>query len=489
MRFATALTSTALFVVSSFTGAFPQDGGSSFDFEKAARLFLTARGSEATAADAIDFEGIIDEHFLWLQLGLFDVRFPSTGMAEHSEQLRECAAALVQAQVKLLDWLQPLGSDQKALRADLGVLAQWIKGWKAPDLQKIQGRPAPDFFAATAASEAVRAASKRTSEAMIGGAAVGLPREDGEDIRLYLMPTRKDFVEFVALTGWIRVEQQESFWVDGAIDWAMCFLDHDQIIPLEYAVARKSPGEYEQGSPMNEKSPTCMQEQVVQLALNSLFDTYSAGRVPAAFVQGLSMNLVIDVFGEIDTRVDGDVRSRATQKREAFVPGGDPDGGWLPKNSADSRWRDTKGADHFVRAMRLAQKEGKELAEKDENEAAVFGLRSDDGSKIQPVHAPFLGQGASSEDAVPEAFVGDFAEMLRAYKSTFIHWLQTEGGKSAKASKERFARLFQKLAAPGEGTEFETAFAEIYEEAPLSDATASTASLEGRFLVWLQKQK
>ena len=390
----------------------------------------------------------------------------------------------------MLDWLQPLGSDQKLLRTDLGLLGQWIKGWKAQDLKKIEGRPAPDFLAGTAASEAVREAAKRTSEAMTRGAAVGLPREGGEDIRLYLMPTRKDFVEFVALVGWIRVEQQASFWVDGAVDWAMCFLDHDQIIPLEYAVARRPPGDYEQGSPMNEKSPTCMQEQVVQLALNSLFDTYSAGRVPAAFVQGLSMNLVIEVFGEIDTRVDGDVRSRATQKREAFVPGGDSDGGWLPKNSADSRWRDTKGADHFIRAMRLAQKEGKDLAKKDENEAAVFGLRSDDGAHLQPVHAPFLGASASSSNEIPDPFVGDFAELLRSYKSAFIYWLQTEGGKSAKASKERFARLFQKLAdPPEEEAAFEMAFAEIYDDAPLSDATASTASLEGRFLVWLLKQK
>ncbi len=491
MRFLTASIGTVMFVLTPCIGVSSQEagGGGSLDFEKAARLFLSARGTEAATPDAVTLEQVIEDHFLWIQLGLFDVRFPTTGMAEHSAQLKECAAALVQAQLKLLDWLQPLRSEQKALRTDLGAIGQWIKSWKEGDLKKVAGRPAPDFPSALAATDAVKAALERSSEAMTRGVALGFSRETTEDVRLYLMPTRKDFVEFVALTGWIRTEQQGSFWAEGALDWAMCFLDQGQIIALEYAVARRPAGDYSLGTPMNERGPTCMQEQVVQLALNSLFDTYSAGRAPPAFVQGLAMNLVIDVFGQIDTRVDGDVRSRVTEKREEFVPGGDPDGGGLPKISADSRWRDTKGADHFLRAMRVAQKDGKDLAKEGENEAAVFGLRSDDGMHVQAVHAPFLGASASGANEIPDEFSGDLAELVRSYKSAFIFWLQTEGGKSAKTSKERFAQLFQKLADSAQETTFETAFPEIYDGAPLSDTSASPASLEGRFLVWIQKQK
>jgi hypothetical protein len=459
------------------------------DFARATQVFLSERGAEATTPDLDGFEAAVKDHFVWVQLGLFEVRFPLSGLAEHPERLRESAAALVKSELQLLEWVGPLGLEQKALHDDLVAIDRWIKGWKDAALKKVAGKPAPDLAEALAAPEAVRAALDRAKDAMIRGDVLGVPREGGP-IRTYLMPTRKDFVEFVAFSGWTRGEQRGNFWMESAVGWAMCFVDDAQIVALEYAVVGAPPSEYAQGSAMNEDDPTRMQQQVVQLAMNSLFDVYCGGRVPPAFVQGLSMNLVIDLYGQIDTRVDGDVHSRETQKREVFIPGGDPDGGMLPKNSAESRWRERKGADHFLKILRLAQKEGRDLAEKTDTEAAVFGVRDDHGSggQIQAVRAPFLGGAAASSGAIPESFAGDFDELLRAYKSAFIFWLQSEAGGGTKTSKEKFASLLKRLADPAQEGDFETAFSAIYDGAPLSDAQASTASLEGKFLAWLQKQ-
>jgi hypothetical protein len=257
---------------------------------------------------------------------------------------------------------------------------------------------------------------------------------------------------------------------------------------LEYSVGGRPEGEYAQGTGMNENDPTGMQQQLVQLSMNSLFDASYSGRVPAAFIQGLSMNLVIDLYGHIDTRVDGDVRSRTTQAREMFVPGGASDGGLLPKNSAESRWRDLRGEDHFIGILRLAQKESKGLVKRPEVPAAIFGLRSDSGGEIHPVVGPFLGPRAAAETPVPDTFQGDYQEMLRSYKSAFIFWLQTEAAGSKRKSQQSFATLLTRLARAGEDEGFGEVFAEVYEGKPLSDETASPESLEGSFLVWLQKQ-
>jgi hypothetical protein len=468
----------------------PADKASSdevVDFARATQVFLSERGAEATTPDLEGFEAAVTDHFVWAELGLFEIRFPLSGLAEHPERLRESAAALVKAELQLLEWVAPLGLGQKGLHDDLVAIDRWIKGWKDASLAKLTGKPAPDLANALAAPEAVRAALVRARDAMVRGDVLGVPREGGP-VRVYLMPTRKDFVEFVAFSGWTRGELRANYWNEGAVGWAMCFVDDAQIVALEYGVAGAPPGQYAQGAEMNENDPTCMQQQVVQLAMNSLFDVYCGGRVPPAFVQGLSMNLVIDLYGKIDTRVDGDVRSRQTQKREVFVPGGDPDGGMLPKNSAESRWREREGADHFLKILRLAQKEGRDLAEKSDTVAAVFGVRDDEGGEIHAVRAPFLGGAAASEATLPEAFSGDFNELLRAYKSAFIFWLQTEAGGPAKVSKEKFAALLKRLADPSQEGDFETAFSAIYGGAPLSDAQATTASLEGRFLAWLQKQ-
>jgi hypothetical protein len=227
----------------------------------------------------------------------------------------------------------------------------------------------------------------------------------------------------------------------------------------------------------------------VQLAMNGLFLDHYGERVPSAFVGGLSMNLVVDTYGVVNTRVDGDTRGRVAGKREVFIPGGNSEGGFLSKNSAETRWRENYGKDHFLPALKLAQEEGGEEAKQDKNKPACFAVRDDAGGAKHVVRAPFLGSAAAESKPPPDTFVGDWSEFLRAYKSGFIYWLQTAAVGNEKASRERFATLLRKLSDPATANDFEKVVAEVYDGAPLSSAEVGKECLEGQFLRWLPKGK
>ena len=82
-----------------------------------------------------------------------------------------------------------------------------------------------------------------------------------------------------------------------------------------------------------------------------------------------------------------------------------------------------------------------------------------------------------------------FSEALRAYKSAFLYYLQTQAAGAGAKSREKFAQLLCKFADPKGSGEFEALFTQIYEGVALSDAECSKNSLEGRFLAWLPTGK
>ena len=459
------------------------------DFDRAARAFLESRGVRDPKPDATTLDAVIEQHFVRARLGAFDVLLPKDGLEKHAESAKSCAQALLEAQSQWLEWLEPAKRDTKALRADLAHVAAWVKGWKTPMLAKLASGAGGDLGSLLGASESHAAAIERLSKAQKHGEALGPARETPIAARIFLMPTRRDFVEFLALLGWLDPSQRPHYWLDAAADWSQAHFNADQIVALEYGVPNRPAGKYDQGMGLATDDPTVMQQQVVQLALNELFDALYEGRAPGAFVQGLSMNVVIDQFGEIGTRIDGDLRARVTGKREAFVPGGNKDGGFLSKNSADTRWRVERGKDHWMALLRSTQKEGEEQDRGARNRWTMFAVHSDDGGKRHLVRAPFLGAAAAATTAPPADFAGDFAELLRAYKSAFIHWLQTRAAGGEKPSREAFAKLLVKLADPKLAGEFESVFAELYGGKALSNAECDKECLEGQFLLWLQKQK
>lgn len=467
----------------------PASDRTEINFETVAKEFLASHDLAAVAPDRIVFDDVVNAHSVRGVFGLYEVCFPATGLEKHAEELKLCAAALLDAQDLWLDWLKPAGKDQKALREDLRTISSWVKGWKTSTLQKAKDAGGKDLSAILAAPQNVVDALARVAANAGKAEALGAAREPVASARLLLMPTRKDFGEWVAFAGLVTRDLRNSLWLDSAADWTQCYVIEDQVIALEYTVPNRKPGDYTSGVGMNQRDPTVMQQQVVQLAMNSMLERYYEGRVPAAFAAGLSMNLVIDQFGEVNTRVDGDVRSKVTGNREVFVAGGRSEGGELSVNSAETRWREDHGKDHFLRILRQAQKDGEDLDKKSKNKSSCFGLVSDSGSEKAPACGPFLGSAAISNSPPEAKFMGDFAEFLRAYKSGFIFWLQNKAAGNEKTSREKFAQLLSRLADPSLLSDFETIFTDLYDKSPLSGPDANKDTLEGKFLLWLQKQK
>jgi hypothetical protein len=454
-------------------------------YEQIAKTYATSVGLGSAQPTEIKYEDVLSKAFVQLKLGAFDLRFPRAELDKRAENVKGCAMALLVAQEKWLDWLAPAGGDQKQLRDDLKILTNWVKAWKAPTLAKAKDQAESDLGKILNAPETTLAASQRLFDALARGAALGPAKEQAQPVRLIVAPSRKEFTEFIYFFGWITPEQRGLFWLDNAPDWTSAYLLNDQLIALEYAAANRQPTDYTLGTKMDEVLP----QQVVQLAMNALFSAYYGERVTAPFIGGLSMNLVIDAYGEVRTRIDGDTRSKVTGKREVFVAGGASEGGFLGKNSAETKWRENGGRDHFLGTLKGAQDEGAKLAKDAKNKAACFSIRSDDGGQKWAAIAPFLGSASADTKPPPKEFVGDFAEFYRAYKSAFIYWLQTKSQAGEKASREKFATLLKKLADPNMSADFEAVFKEVYDGAALSGPDADKDTLEGKFLIWLSRQR
>jgi len=467
----------------------PASRAASVEWENIAKEFRNAHGISANTPEGVDFEAVLRGYFVHSKLGLFEVWFPLNGLEKRGDDFKQCASALVEAQEKWLDWFKPTGKEPKNVRDDMHAVGGWVKNWKFGALSSAKNATTDDLIKSLGAADALVEQHKRFADEMSRCEALGVAREMPANVRLFLLPTRKDFCELVAFAGWVWPEQRGQYWVDSGIDWMQCFLGSDQAIALEYAGVGRKPGDYVSGIPMVDRDPTVMQQQVVQLAMNSLWSELYGERLPAAFASGLSMNLVVDQFGEVNTRVDGDTRSHVTQKREQFVPGGQSQGGFLPKISAESRWRVDKGKDRYVHALRVSQKDGEQIDKKTKNRTASFALRADKGGSQVAVAAPFLGAAAASAPEPPQDYQGDYAEMLRAYKCAFIYWLENESAGNRKSSHDKFAQLLQKLADPQQTAEFEPLLTSVYDKAPLSGAEVDHASLEGKFLTWLSHQK
>ncbi|MBK7644012.1 MAG: hypothetical protein IPJ19_13340 [Planctomycetes bacterium] len=461
-------------------GLLVSSGGRDFPFQKTAETFLSEHGLSGKTVDELDLDAVLGGQFLSAPVGAFEVRYPIASLEKRSGELLKCARALLDGEEHLLDWLKPSGLDQKTAREDLKSVQKWIGTLKEGQLQRLKEAGGKDWMELLNCPDATKAAQKRLAEAFETGALFGGKHDAIGPVRLVLTPSRKDFVEFLCYAGWQFEEDRGLYWVEGLTQWTSAFVHEDQVITLEYSVAGAKPEDYAQGTAMAD----VMGEQVVQLAFNSLFEHLFGERAPSAFVTGLSMNLVIEQFNEVNTRVDGDTRGRQTGKREVFVAGGQSEGGQLGKTSADTRWRELQGSDHFLKILKLSQKEGAEADKKAKSKIAALGIRNDKGTEPKAIPAPFFGS-AAGEKNVPDEYRGDFAESMRAYKSAFLYYLQTQAGGAGPKAREKFAQLLCKLADPATNADFEPLFPEIFDGALLSDTECSKNSLEGRFLAWL----
>jgi hypothetical protein len=312
-----------------------------------------------------------------------------------------------------------------------------------------------------------------------------------ESIKFILMPTRKGFVEFIAYSGHQFPNDRGVYWAAGIQDWTFFGLNDFKVIALQYASPSSAPGEYLPYYDMNTKSKTGMQEQVVQMGLNQLLAHQHGDALPTSLGSGLAINLVTKLYGANHSRVDGDLRGKVKDSRSMFVRGGLAEGGILPPNTAESRWRENYGKQHYGPILKKVQASGAKEAKAEKVKTGryhSFLLESDNGRESYLTFAPLLGPSGGQPEVVPDVVYGDYLEFTRAYRCAFLHWLQFEGQKSKKKSAASFSLLLGRLSGDLNGPGLAEIAEEIY-GAPLSDNKASKKSLEGRFLKWISKHK
>lgn len=427
--------------------------------------------------------GSVDEllaGFEHTRLGAFDVYFPSYALKEYGELHDDARRALVDVQ---REWLELLAGEQAAERGD--ELAGELNDWIASRDRKAEPTEACGELRALLSSPE----------------ALGFAPVRGQGARIVLAPDRRDFQRLVAFFGEADPSLRGLYWHDGVKVWTEFWWNDIQVVALEYPPATGDSDDPGDGIRMDFREPSGLEQHVAQRgAMGLVWHTFGDG-LPPAIEMGLAQLLVVEAYGENNVRSGGSVRGSETEAFEAFIPGGNPSGGFLPPISADSPWRADKGKDHFVKVLRASQKAGSKGAphpgpdgekpkKSKHDKLAWFLLQAGSGS--HPVRAPFLGQVSLGKLQPPAAFGSDYMEFFRAYKTAFLHWLATAGAGGKQDSAAAWHALAAAIATAGGEGDFEALAAEVY-GMPLSAHDGpdkdQEESLEWAFLTWLSKQR
>jgi hypothetical protein len=452
-------------------------------FDQLGADFLAARGLEQGSAD---LEQILARGFVHLELGAYELFYPQAALSDEEAHLRfqRACVAVLDTHGTWLKWADPAHEQvsPKEVEADADVLRKWIKGWKAKDLAAVEA--GKDLGLALDRKDREQAALARFNTSLLSAGLPPSPGVTASRARFVLVPDRRTFVSFAAAMGLVHEDLRSVYWTPGVAGWIEFRFEDTRIAALEFGGL--DPKAWETGLPMNVRNERGLEEQIAQLAFGSLVLQRFGNRIDPDFSNALCNNLVIDQYGEVDTRSDGDLRPRTAPPRKVFVPGGLSEGGVLPPNDADSPWRATRGADRFLAVLAQAQALGAKEAG-DKKTLNAFLLHADDGVATCIVRAPFFGAAAASTTPPPETFRGDWLELQRAYRVAFCHWLHEQAAGKA-GSPKAFAAVLARLAPESEEIDF-AAELEAAFGAPVSAAPPGPEDLEGRFLGWLAKRK
>jgi len=444
-------------------------------FDGLAQRWLERHG----AREEKDWRALLEQRFAHLELGVFQVYVPTESFraAGPLGDTRAALAALVELQEAWSAWVA--GEDPARAKPD--ALERWLAGWSAKTFGK-DVAPGTDLGAHGAVPAEVRAALAAFADSMRHGG-LGVTREFAP-VPLVVFPERGEFVEFTCVAGALDPVLRPSAFDAGLTSW-LEYAPYDvRFVALQYGSGGGT-GEYRQGTSVGDRNPAALAQLVTQVATRAMLAQLHGERLDPALQSGLANTLVIALHGELDTRIDGDVRARSSQGTSVFIPGGNPDGGILPPTSAENRWRGTKGKDYFLGVLKQVQKssgkKGKTRAEK----LGSFELVSDGGGTKELVRAPFLGAGGTKPSA---ELWPDYLELVRCYGVGFLHWLREEG--AAADSHATFGRLLRGLEGLKGPEELPALLQELYQQ-PLSASSPAglfeEATLEGRFLAWLAK--
>ncbi len=457
----------------------------SLAFADLAANYAKSHGLAGKAAADVKFADVLDQNYVRVDLGAIRLRFPWADLGDkaRAKELQDVAVALTNLELKWCEWAAVEGAPTTALRKDLTELRDALT--KA-HVQGGGGSAAKSFADVFGLKKETAELAQRVEQKFRAQEVWGFKPASDQATEFICEPSRREFVELACFFGWIDESARPAFWVDNLPTWEELYWVDVQAVPLMYA-SSKSGDDYTNGRSMNDKEPNGMQQFVSQRGAHALFATLYGSNIDPMVESAVVVDIVVDLCGQNNAYAESSSRGKTTEARSVFIPGAPAKGGGLGRNSADSSWRATQGADHFVKPLRDAQKTAAKDEPASKSKLAAFQISSDDTTKRQSIRAPFLGTPAKDKEAPPKEFLGDYAEFFRAYKACFVHWLRTEGSaKGKKVSETSFASAMQKLG--NANPDFEAIVSEVY-AMPLSNAGEKPDSLEWRFLAWLAKQR
>ena len=462
------------------------------DFKSLGMAVIERAGLEDKPIEEVSPEDLLETSFLTLRLGIFDL-----SLSKHSSEDQTKAGdfialggALLDIQAAFLGWLGESAPGYAEAKKDIKTLHGWLKSIRRKSVASIDedARGEVSGHLPKVAPEVIEAQA-RFGAYMASGAALSLERE-GELVEpIILAPDRREFLELIGSFGLLYPDQEYIYHNNDVLIWTNTYCNDLTVVALEFANLGSSTSGAFGGLNMNSRSPSGMAQQIAQLSAGAMFDNLFGSKIPPSLAGSFAVNLVIEVFGECNTRVDGDLKSRRTEAREVFVPGGNPDGGILPPLLADSRWRSEHGADFYLTGLQGSQSAGSGQGKKKHQKLQFFEVMNDIENSSLYLQAPFLGTLAAERNLIiKDEYFGDAQEMFRAYRTAFAYWMKDKAVKKKKDGKRAFADLLTTLA-QAEPTDnvLEATIEKIYGKPLTSADPNSKEDLEGEFLHWLSR--
>jgi hypothetical protein len=456
------------------------------DFGKLADGYFAKHKIEGKAPAETAMEDVLGTHYLLAEIGALDLRFPREFLDEKSavDDFKTCLTAALQIHEVFLDWIGASGEAADKARADAADLRKFLKTARvAPGSHE-----AGSFFEALGGASSIAPVVARFRDGFRGGASLGFEPLSGRVQIVMVAPTRQHFLELAGVLGQIQEGARSLYWNDQLINWTEFGWNEIQVVATQYPPLRVKTDDFSEGVAMNAKEATGLQQHVGQRVGMALCWYAFGSSLDPAFELAIAQTMVIDVYGENNTRSGGSGRSNFVGAMEAFIPGGNSNGGALPPGNAESAWRSTNGKDYFVKPLAAGQSAGaKGGAKLKEEKQSYFELHGDDTSGRFYVRAPFLGSAAQGKELPAAEFLSDYLEFFRAYKTGFVHWLREKSSAKPGEAKALFAKLLREVAVAGGGASFEEVVAEVY-KVPYSAVDFGKDTLERRFLAWLDTQ-
>lgn len=325
--------------------------GDPLDFVAVGRGLLTRHGFDATATGVDVFYEVMQRACAQIPLGPITLYLPKAGFHPKdaraksypaaADSLRVAVPALLRTLAQVGNWSGAAvgaGLQEKGLLA----MAKEIDITKDFDLLLLEQPlalsalfPKPEDKRVASSLDALSELAPLPALAPTAGRSQPLP------IPILVLPTRREMVEFLCMGGLLDPGVTSTFHSPAITGWMHSFygsVDYQgrvQILCLEEGhTGEGTLGQWADASQGTEVD--LAQHTLTYDALVSLLGGQAAV-VPNWFVLGMGFQGVFEQYGRVAARLGADSVGDVTPPRQAFVPGGQSEGGQFPPNLSGLR--------------------------------------------------------------------------------------------------------------------------------------------------------